>query len=164
MTERTPPANEKHGGADLIWGAFAGAIALGIVVMIFLIIRGPGTSSNCGQPLAPLGQSPITPQEFIAVDQGLETTISAAQLGSLDDVEKAFYGRVHNFTHNADPALRQHNVEQAKALCENVLKIENELTFKRRPKEIAELARNLQTILRDGAVSLGFPRPESGGP
>lgn len=164
MTKRTAANNEKHTGADLIWGAAAGAIALGIVAMAFLIIRGPGGSSDCAKPLAPLGQSPITSQEFLAVDQGLEATISAAQVGSLDDVEKAFYGRIHNFTHNADPALRQHNAEQAAVLCENVLKIENELTLKRRPMEIAALARKLQSILRDGAVTLGFPRPESGSP
>src|SRR5581483_11630744 len=137
-------------------------IAIGIVVMAVLIIRGPGNSSSanaCDKPLAALGQSPITADEFQAVDKGLQDTIAAAQLGSLAGAENSFFGRVHNFTHNVDPPLRQQDPDLAKTLCRNVINLENEFSLQRRPQEIARLAQDLQTVLRQAAVELGYPRP-----
>jgi hypothetical protein len=147
---------------DLAWGILMGAIGIGIVVMAVLIIRGPGgghSANACNQPLAPLGQSPITAEEFQAVDKGLQDTIAAAQLGSLAGAENSFFGRVHNFTHNVDPPLRQKDPDLARTLCRSVLNLENEFSLQRQPQEIARLAQDLQGILRDAAVELGYPRP-----
>lgn len=149
---------------DLAWGIVLGVIAIGIIVMAVLIIRGPGGNSAnaCDQSLAPLGQSPITGEEFQAVDKGLSDTIAAAQLGSIAGTENSFFGRVHSFTHNIDPVLRQRDPDKARMLCRSVLNLENEFSLQRRPQEIARLAQDVQSILRDAAVELGYPRPGQG--
>ena len=72
--------------------------------------------------------------------------------------EAAFYGPVHNFTHNVDPALRAEDEEAAKALCREVLEIEEEL-FTGTSEEVLESVRVIREILREAAVELGYPRP-----
>ncbi|MFQ5880627.1 MAG: hypothetical protein ACE5IZ_10705 [Dehalococcoidia bacterium] len=145
-----------------MWGLlFAGVGLAGVLVFVFFLRGGGGDGTGCDQPLAPLGESPITAAEFQAVDQGLAQVAAAARLEALPGAENSFFGPVHNFTHNVDPPLREKNPELAKRLCETVLKIEEEFSVGRRPFEIALLAEDIRLILQDAAQELGFPAPES---
>jgi hypothetical protein len=132
----------------------------GIVAAVVLLFGGgDGGTGVCDTPLKPLLTSDISQLGFQAEDAGLARVITAASAGDLPAAETAFYGDVHNFTHNVDPPLREVDEDKAKELCEQVIKIEEELAFNRRPDIVAALARDIRAILQDAAVALGYARP-----
>ncbi|MFQ5879060.1 MAG: hypothetical protein ACE5IZ_02655 [Dehalococcoidia bacterium] len=144
---------------DWGWGLALGAIAIGVLVIVVVIVRGLGDGSGggtCDQPLAPLGLSEMTAAEFKAVDRGLADVAAAARVGSVAGAERAFFGPVHNFTHNVDPPLRERNPELAKQVCERVLSLEQEFDVGRRPEQIAAAAEDIRQFLRRAAQDMGF--------
>ena len=132
----------------------------GIVVAVILFLGGNGGGNNaCDNALPPLGRSDISQAGFQAEDAGLAKVIQAASTGDLTAVEAAFFGDVHNFTHNADPPLRAVDEQMAKDLCNSVIHIEEELAIDRRIDVIATDAARIQALLRDAAEALGYVRP-----
>lgn len=144
---------------------FLGLVAIvggGIVAAVLLLFGGGdggGGPGTCDTALVPLGTSDISQLGFQAEDAGLANVISAALAGDLTAAETAFYGDVHNFTHNVDPPLRAVDEDMAKELCEQVIAIEEELAFNRRVDVVAALATSIREIIQDGAVELGYARP-----
>lgn len=161
---KTDGGKQRMGAGDLVWGLAAGGIGIGIVVMAVLIIQGGFSGGSgggsCDKPLASLGQSPVTAEEFQAVDDGLEQVVAAANLGALAGAENSFFGRVHSFTHNVDPPLRQTDPALAKTLCRGVLALENEFSIGRRTETIATEAESVRQILRQAASLMGLPQPQ----
>ena len=132
----------------------------GIVVAVIFLLGGNGGGNNaCDNALPPLGRSDISQAGFQAEDAGLARVIQAASAGNLPAAEDAFFGDVHNFTHNVDPPLRPINEEMATDLCETVIHIEEELAIDRRVDVIASDAARIRALLQDAAVALGYVRP-----
>lgn len=142
---------------------FLGLVAViggGIVIaVIFLLGSNGGGNSACNNALPPLGRSDISQAGFQAEDVGLTRVIQAASAGNLPAAEDAFFGDVHNFTHNVDPPLRPIDEEMARDLCETVIHIEEELAIDRRVDVIASDAARIRALLRDAAEALGYARP-----
>lgn len=137
-----------------------GVVGGAIIVAVILLVDG-GSSSACDDPLAPLGtgQVEVSQTGFNEEDEGLTRVIQAADVGNLAAVEANFFGDVHNYTHNVDPAIREEDEELAKELCESVIRLEEELAFDQRTSVIASEATRIRELLRDGAELLGFDRP-----
>ena len=133
--------------------------AIIVAAVLFLGGGGGGAGSPCDDPLLPLGESEISQMGFQAEDAGLARVIQAASVGNLQAAESAFFGDVHNFTHNVDPSIREVDEELAKELCEAVIAIEEELAFDRRISVIAGQATRLRELIQDGAEALGYARP-----
>ncbi len=132
----------------------------GIVAAVVLFFGGGrGAGSPCDDPLVALGQSEISQMGFQAEDAGLARVVQAATAGNLEAAESAFFGDVHNFTHNVDPPLREVNEELAKEICEKVTEIEEELAIGRRVSVIAGQAIRIRELVQDAAEALGFARP-----
>lgn len=142
---------------------FLGLVAViggGIVVAAILFLGGNGGgNSACDNALPPLGRSDISQAGFQAEDAGLAKVIQAASAGNLPAAEDAFFGDVHNFTHNVDQPLRPVDEELARDLCESVIHIEEELAIDRRVDVIASDAARIRALLRDAAEALGYARP-----
>jgi hypothetical protein len=143
---------------------FLGLVAViggGIVVAVIFIFgdSGGGGNSACDNALAPLGRSEISQAGFQAEDVGLTKVIQAASAQNLTAAEDAFFGDVHNFTHNVDPPIREKNAGMAKDLCKTVIHIEEELAIDRRVDVIASDAARIRALLRDAAEALGYARP-----
>jgi len=132
----------------------------GIVVAVIFLLGGNGGGNNaCDNALPPLGRSDISQAGFQAEDAGLAKVIQAASAGNLPAAEDAFFGDVHNFTHNVDAPLRPVDEELARDLCESVIHIEEELAIDRRVDVIASDAARIRALLRDAAEALGYARP-----
>ena len=132
----------------------------GIVVAVIFIFGDSGGGGNnvCDNALVPLGKSDISQAGFQAEDAGLAKVIQAASASDLTATEAAFFGDVHNFTHNADPPLRAVDEQMAKDLCNSVIRIEEDL-IDPRVDIIATDAARIRELLRDGAEALGYARP-----
>lgn len=130
-----------------------------IVAVVLLFGGGGGAGSPCDNPLVALGESEISQMGFQAEDAGLARVVQAATAGDLEAAESAFFGDVHNFTHNVDAPLREVNEELAKELCERITEIEEELAFDRRISVIAGQATRIRELVQDAAEALGFARP-----
>ena len=131
----------------------------GIVVAVVFFLGGGGAGSPCDDPLVALGQSEISQMGFQAEDAGLARVAQAAAAGNLQAAESAFFGDVHNFTHNVDPPVREVDEELAIEICEAVTEIEEELAFDRRISVIAGQATRIRELVQDAAEALGFARP-----
>ncbi len=133
----------------------------GIIVAVVLFFGGGGggAGSPCDDPLVSLGQSEISQMGFQAEDAGLARVALAATAGNLEAAESAFFGDVHNFTHNVDAPLREVDEDLAIKLCEEITKIEEELAFGRRVSIIAGQATRIRELVQDAAEALGFARP-----
>ncbi len=130
---------------------------IGAVVLFFG--GGGGAGSPCDDTLVALGQSEISQMGFQAENAGLARVVQAATAGNLEAAESAFFGDVHNFTHNVDAPLREVDEELAKELCERITEIEEELAFGRRISVIAGQATRIRELVQDAAEALGFARP-----
>jgi hypothetical protein len=145
---------------DWVWG-----LGLGLIVLVFVggffaaNSLGGGGGGGCDEPLAPLGSSQIKQETFDEVDVGLTNVLVLLEAGDRAGAEAAFYGPVHNFTHNVDPPLREVNEDLAKDLCRQVLDVENALSSRASDAEVAAIVASIQLILRDGAEELGYTRP-----
>ncbi len=133
----------------------------GVIVAVVLLFggQGGGAGSPCDESLVALGESEISQMGFQAEDAGLARVAQAAAAGDLQSAEAAFFGDVHNFTHNVDPPLREVDEALAKELCERVVEIEEELAFDRRISVIAGQATRIRELVQDAAEALGFARP-----
>lgn len=143
---------------------FFGLVAVigGIVVAAaFIFLVGGNGNNACDSPLVPLGggEADVSQLGFQTEDVGLTKVIQAATAGRLEDAESAFFGDVHNFTHNVDPAIREEDEDLAKDLCRTVIELEEELALDQRVAIIASHATKLRELLRDGAEALGFAAP-----
>ena len=130
-----------------------------IVAAILFFGGGGGGDSACDDPLPPLGDSDISQLAFQTEDAGLARVAQAATAGDLEAAESAFFGDVHNFTHDVDAPLREADKELAITLCEEITKIEEELAFGRRISIIAGQATRLRELIQDAAEALGYARP-----
>ncbi len=131
-----------------------------IAAVIFLFgDGGGGERSVCDRPLAPRGESDISQIAFQAEDASLAGVIEAASAGDLQAAQEAFFGDVHNFTHDVDQPLREVDEELAEELCQAVNRIEEELTVNQRVDRVATEAARVRDLLRDAAVALGYARP-----
>ena len=147
---------------DWAWGLLLGLLAVAAVGGVFLVVQGGlslGGGGFCDKPLVPLETSDISANGFLQEDAGLARFIDLINRGAKADAETAFYGPVHNFTHNADPPIREKDVELAKRLCQEVLKIEDDLAFGATSLEVALDAQRIRELLREGAKALGYPPP-----
>ncbi len=133
----------------------------GIIVAVVLFFGGGGggAGSPCDDSLVALGESEISQMGFQAEDAGLARVVQAAQAGDLDGVQSAFFGDVHNFTHNVDPSLREVNEELAIEICERVVEIEDEFVRDQRLSVISGQATRLRELIQDAAEALGYARP-----
>ncbi|MCH7836012.1 MAG: hypothetical protein IH864_04010 [Chloroflexi bacterium] len=143
---------------------FLGLVAViggGIILAVVFLFGGGGDggSSACDSPLPPLGESEVSQLGFQTEEVGLTKVIEAATVGNLEAAESAFFGDVHNFTHNVDAPLREVDEELAIKLCEEITEIEEELAFGRRISVIAGQATRLRELIQDAAEALGFARP-----
>jgi hypothetical protein len=150
----------RGGRADWTWFIFFGG---GIVVMIgaFFALSGAiGGSSTCAHPLAPLGdESPLSSQAFQDEDTALALVAERAAANDRAGAESAFYGSVHNFTHNVDEPLRARDAALGKDLCHAVLDLEEALTSEISPINLSTRVGRVREILRDASVALGYDRP-----
>ena len=136
-------------------------IGSGIIVAAVLFFGGGGGGgdSACDDPLPPLDDSDISRLAFQTEDAGLARVAQAATAGDLEAAESAFFGDVHNFTHDVDAPLREADKELAITLCEEITEIEEELAFGRRISVIAGQATRLRELIQDAAEALGYARP-----
>ena len=146
-------------GDIALFMGLVGVLGGGIIVAVVLMTGGGGGGSPCDDSLVPLGESDISQLGFQTEDVGLTRMIQSATAGDLAGAESAFFGDVHNFTHNVDPPLREVDEELAKDLCERVVEIEEELAFDRRIGVIAGQATRLRELIQDAAEALGYARP-----
>jgi len=147
---------------DWAWGIAIGVIFLAVVGAFFLVngVLSGGGGGNCGKPLAPLGVSDTSAEGFAEEDAGLAKVMSLLSAGDADGAESAFYGPVHNFTHNADPPIREKDPGLAKELCEIVIEVEEDLVSSISPLDLSLKLERIRDLLREGAVLLGYPRQQ----
>ncbi len=146
---------------DWAWGLLLGVVALLIGGGVFLVVSGGlgGGGSTCDQALAPLDTSDISANGFAQEDAGLARVVDLINQGNRSGAESAFYGPVHNFTHNADPSIRQKDPELGRQLCQAVLKTEDDLAFGATTLDVGLDAQRIRDLLKRGAQALGFPAP-----
>jgi hypothetical protein len=160
--QRTVHQAQRGGGLpDWVWGGGLGVIVLIFVAAFFLFSRCTGASASCDKALGPLGQSSLDATGFANEDAGLGHVIDFLNQGDINAANTAFYGEVHNFMHNADPAIRAKNPDLAKNLCNAVVKLETDIepANHQTTATMAADAVSVRKYLGDGAVALGYPRP-----
>ena len=131
-----------------------------IVAAVLFFGGGGGGDSACDDPLPPLGDTDISQLAFQTEDAGLARVAQAATTGDLEAAESAFFGDVHNFTHDVDAPLREADEGLAKDLCQAVVRIEKEF-FSDEPRTsiIATEATLIRDLIQDAAEALGYARP-----
>ncbi len=145
---------------DWVWGLGLGLMVLFAVGGYFLVTNvTSGGGAVCDKALPPLGISDTSAQAFIQEDADLGKVIDMLNRGDKNAAESAFYGPVHNFTHNVDPPVRLKNEQLAKDLCQAVLKIEDDLAFNASTQQASASLQRVRGLLRDAAGALGYPRP-----
>ncbi len=143
----------------------AGALGLGL--SSFLMVKAYwGGDSSC--VLGPLPGVEVTASSLsAAIDRTWEAT-AAARRGAVDDAELAFsgyctvctqagvrrqlreepmFGKVHDLAHNVDQMVRPLAPDLAKAMCLDLLALEEEFWGERRPSEVARLLEALAAKL-----------------
>jgi hypothetical protein len=118
-----------------------------------------GPAAACEEPLPPLGTSDLSAEGFQRQDTALGGVLEMLSAGDVAGAQRAFAGEVHNFTHNVDAPVRQHNEELAKEICRTVLDVESSLTPGVPAAELATKMAQLRELIRDAAEALGHPRP-----
>jgi len=145
-----------------VWGIALGVLVLAVIGGFVLIsgALGGGDGGTCDQPLKPLDTSDTSAAGFAQEDAGMGKVIDLLTKGDIKGAQDSFYGPVHNFTHNADPPVRAKNEELAKELCVSVIDIEESLSGGTSTQDLVLKAQRVRNLLRDGAVALGYPRPQ----
>ena len=146
---------------DWVWGIALGVLLLAVVGG-FVLISGAvgGGGSTCDEPLVPLDTSDTSAAGFAQEDTGMGKFVDLLNRGDIKGAQDSFYGPVHNFTHNADPPVRAKDEELAKELCRSVIDIEESLSGGTSAPDLVVKAQRVRNLLRDGAVALGYPRPQ----
>jgi len=163
FSRRRPRASQRHGERlpDWVWGLGLGVLLLAVVGGFLLIsggLPGGGGGSTCDEPLKPLNTSDISAQGFADEDAALGRVADFLNNGDLSAAEAAFYGTVHNFTHNADPPIREKDEALAKDLCKAVIDLEESLPGGVSTLQLSIKTQRVRDLLADGAVALGYPR------
>jgi hypothetical protein len=125
----------------------------------FIITEAGGGGGTCDQELPPLGASEISQGAFDEEDEGLTRVIAFLNAGDRAGAESAFFGPVHNFTHNIDPPVRQQDPAVAKELCEAVIVVETTVQLGESSAKLAAEIQDMQNLIRDAAEALGYDRP-----
>ncbi len=146
---------------DWVWGAILGGVVVIAVGGFFLgrAVLSGGAGGTCDKALPPLGSSEISEQAFQEEDAALGRILDMLGRGDVQGAESAFFGPVHNFTHNIDPSVRQQDQELAKSLCKAVIQLEDSLAFDRGAVKIGLDMQAVRNLLRDSAQALGYARP-----
>ncbi len=147
---------------DWVWGSGLGAIVVLFISAYFVVgtVAGGGERGECDRPLVPLGTSTINQQALEDEDAGLARVITMLNAGDRTAAEQAFYGPVHNFTHNFDPPLREKDPDAAKELCKEVRNVETLLEQRASNDQIVRSLTLIREHISDGAVELGYERPD----
>ncbi len=165
LSRRRPRARQRARTAqtlpDWVWGVAIGVFALAVFGAIFGVMQltGGGSADACDSPLKPLNTSEISAAAFQDEDEALVGVAERLNDGNLSGAETAFYGPVHNFTHNADPPVREVDEALAKDLCRTVIRLEEDLEADVPTLQLSSQVQRLRGLLQDAAVALGFPRP-----
>ena len=150
----------RGGRNDLIWLLAFGGGVIALAAAFFLFSNSIGGGSACSKPLAPLGDNtPLSSEAFQNEDAGLGVVVSLAQAGDRAGAEDAFYGDVHNFTHNVDKPLREVDSALGKDLCHAVLDLEEALTSNISALNLSNKVQRVRSLLADASVALGYDRP-----
>lgn len=144
---------------DWVWGLGLGLIVVIAVGGFFILTNSGGGGGTCDQELPPLGSSEISQSAFDEEDDALTRVITLLSTGDREGAESAFFGPVHNFTHNVDPPVRQKDEAVAKALCEAVIVVEDSIALRRASSQLAAEIQDMQNLIRDSAEALGYDRP-----
>ncbi len=145
---------------DWIWLLGFGVVIIAMAGGFFFFSGAIGGSSTCSNPLPPLGdRTPLSDQAFQTEDTSLGKVMSLAGSGDRAGAETAFYGDVHNFTHNVDKPLREKNDALGKNLCHSVLDLEEALTSQISAIDLSAKVQAVRENLRDAAAALGYKRP-----
>lgn len=114
----------------------------------------------CDRPLAPLGSSEISERAFQDEDAAIGRILTMLASGDVQGAESAFFGPVHNFTHNVDPPVRQQDERLAKDLCQAVIRLEDSLALRAGAVQVGMDLQNVRNLLRDASQALGYSRPQ----
>lgn len=161
MTRRARRRQRGGGIPDWAWGLGLGALAVIVVGGFFLVteVLSGGGGGTCDQELPPLGVSEITEDAFQEEVNALSRVINFLNAGDRAGAEAAFYGPVHNFTHNIDPVVRAQDEDLAKELCRVVLDVEEALVESESSASVALMITELRDLIQDAAVAIGYQRP-----
>lgn len=161
FSRRTRRYATRRGRNDWVWVLGFALVIAATIGGFFFVSASVGGGSTCSKPLAPLGdESPLSSEAFQSEDASLGLVVDRASSGDRQGAESAFYGAVHNFTHNVDRPLRGRNAALSKDLCHAVLDLEEALTSDISPLELSTKVERVRQILRDAAVALGYERPD----
>jgi hypothetical protein len=146
---------------DWVWGAILGGVVVIAVGGFFLgkTVMSGGGGGTCDKALPPLGSSEISEKAFQEEDAALGRILEMLSRGDTKGAESAFFGPVHNFTHNIDPEVRRQDEDLAKNLCKAVIQLEDSLAFDRGAVKIGLDMQAVRNLLRDSAQALGYTRP-----
>lgn len=160
LSRRARRSAARRRGNDGVWVLAFALTVLALIAGFFLVSGAIGGSSTCAKPLAPLGDlTPLSSGAFQQEDSRLALVVERAAAGDRTGAESAFYGEVHNFTHNVDKPLRQKDPALGKDLCRAVLDLEEALTSDISTISLSTKVERVRRILSDAAVALGFDRP-----
>ena len=163
MSRRRSRSQRRSSLKDHAWGGVLGLIFLAFLAALILggRITGAG-AATCDRALPPLpGGNDLGAAGFVNEDAALGRVTDFLYADDRTDADEAFFGPVHSFTHNVDPAVRPVSPESAKALCNAVIRLENDLIAGSGASNLA-IAQDTSAVreaLRDAAVALGHPRP-----
>jgi hypothetical protein len=149
---------------DRAWGAVIGLIFLVFIGGSFLVGQISGANAGgCDKSLARAGGTTISADAFAAEDASLGRVIASFGEGDSTSADATFYGPVHSFMHNIDPPIRLVDSDLAKNLCNTVVQLETDLIASSNATDsrLADDTTKVREALRDGAVVLGYPRPEN---
>ena len=145
---------------DWVWLVAFGIAAVIMIGAGFGLSGAIGRSSACSHPLAPLGdEAPLSAQAFQDEDAALTLVIDHAASGDRAGAESAFYGDVHNFTHNVDRPLGEKDARLGRDLCHSVLDLEDALTSEISSLDLSTRVQRIRQVLADAAVAFGYDRP-----
>jgi len=160
---RAAPAGRRRRQSmpDWAWGLLLGLAALLIGGGIFFVVSGglSGGGSTCDKALVALETSDLSAKGFAQEDSGLAQVIDLINRGDRSGAESAFYGPVHNFTHNVDPSIREKDQQLGRQLCQAVLKIEDDLAFGASSLDVGLDAQHIRDLLRQAARAPGYSSP-----
>jgi hypothetical protein len=109
-----------------------------------------------------VGANDFSAAAFENEDAALGVVISHLEAGRRAEADATFYGPVHAFTHNVDPLVRPIHQDIARALCEGVIALEDDLAGGASNTELATGTADVRQALRDATVALGYPEPGTG--
>lgn len=90
-------------------------------------VSGLSASVICQSPIGALSNTPLSKARIESAADNMALIADAATNGDLVQAQTLFFGETHNLTHDIDTPLRQVDEGLARALCDNVLTLEQEM-------------------------------------